>query len=77
MKLHSPARFVARAFESIWPRRPPVAGDLVDSSFRFRYFSSEKSARALGWRSRIPFARTIADTAAQMHRDGLLPGGTS
>ena len=79
LRLHSPARMAARAFELLWPRRPPVASDLVDSSFRFRYFASHKAARTLGWRSRIPFPRTIADTAAQMFRDGALQpsGGAS
>ena len=78
-RMHSPAHLVARAFEAVWPRRPPIASDLIDSSFRFRYFASHKASRMLGWRPRIPFTRTIADTAEQMFRDGsLLPlGGAS
>jgi dihydroflavonol-4-reductase len=54
--------------------RPVLTSDHVDSAFRFRYFSSAKAARLLGWRARIPFARTIADAVAEMQSSGVLPG---
>jgi dihydroflavonol-4-reductase len=54
--------------------RSALTSDHVDSAFRFRYFSSAKAARLLGWRARIPFARTIADSVQEMRASGLLTG---
>jgi dihydroflavonol-4-reductase len=65
-----------RAFQVIerLSRQPVLTSDHVDSAYRFRYFSSAKAARLLGWRARIPFARTIADSVAELQAAGLLRG---
>ena len=72
LTLHAPSYQVARLFEQLSPSKPALTSDHVDSAFRFRYFSSAKAARLLGWRARIPFARTVADSVAEMRQAGLL-----
>lgn len=68
----APLRGAVAAFEAVWPKRPALTADHVDSSFRFRYFSSRKAARRLGWRARISFSTTVADSAAELVRGGAL-----
>lgn len=72
-KVHAPLRLAASVFERCWPRRPSLTSDHIDSSFRFRYFTSRKAARAIGWRPKIPFTQTVADAAAELVRQGILP----
>jgi dihydroflavonol-4-reductase len=73
-RLHGPICFAAKQLERVLPGSPKLTSDHVDSAFRFRYFSSAKAARVLGWRARIPFARAVADAAAEMEAAGLLQG---
>jgi dihydroflavonol-4-reductase len=70
--LYVPFRVAATAFERLSPGKPALTSDHVDSAFRFRYFSSAKAAKTLGWRVRIPFAQTVADAIVEMERAGIL-----
>lgn len=70
--LRAPLYATVRAIESVRSSRPSLTADHLDSSFRFRYFSSRKAAQRLGWRPQIPFERTIADAAAELVRSGHL-----
>jgi dihydroflavonol-4-reductase len=73
LKLHATSYRTFQVIERL-SSRSVLTSDHVDSAFRFRYFSSAKAARLLGWRARIPFARTIADSLAEMRSAGLLTG---
>lgn len=72
IRLHTPMHYAAWLFERCWPKKPSLTSDHVDSSFRFRYFTSRKAAAQLEWRARIPFAQTVAETASEMVRIGSL-----
>ncbi len=48
--------------ESISPFRLPITADLIDSSFKFRYFSSKKAQKDIGYKITIPLLKTFKDT---------------
>lgn len=73
-RLHRPFHMAAMAGERALSSKLPLTSDNVDSAFRFRYFSSGKAARVLGWRARIPFARSVADEVDELRAEAALEG---
>ncbi|MBU1078026.1 MAG: hypothetical protein KKH98_12080, partial [Spirochaetes bacterium] len=61
-----------KAVEAISPFRLPVTSDLIDSGFKYRYFSSSKAEKETGFRIKIPFKKTITDTLLWYKKTGLL-----
>jgi len=59
--------------ESVRSSPPPLTADQMDSSFRCRYFRSDKARRELGWEPEISFERMITDTVAWLRSHALLP----
>ncbi|MBN1899468.1 MAG: NAD-dependent epimerase/dehydratase family protein [Spirochaetes bacterium] len=58
--------------ETVLPIRLPVTKDLVDSGFKFRYFTSAKAQNELGFKPRFSFSKTIADTIKYLKGYDLL-----
>lgn len=48
---------------------PQIVGDL----FYFKYYSSARAERELGWKARYPFAETIERALSFYRHEGLLP----
>lgn len=48
---------------------PQIVGDL----FGFKYFSSAKAQRELGWKASRPFADTVAEALGYYRQEGLIP----
>jgi dihydroflavonol-4-reductase len=53
-------------------KHPDLTAESFEFCFRFRYYSSAKAGKELGWRPEIPFEETIADSVKWYRRTGLL-----
>jgi dihydroflavonol-4-reductase len=62
----------AALYENLCAGQPAFTSDHVDSAFMFRYFSSRKAAREIGWRPTTTFESTIFDTVAWLRGQGML-----
>jgi len=51
---------------------PDLTAETFEFCFRFRYYSSAKAEKELGWKAEIPLEKTIADTADWYRNAGLL-----
>jgi dihydroflavonol-4-reductase len=60
------------AVEFFYKGRLPLTADLVESSFKFRYFSNEKAKKDLGWNPEISLKQTIEDTFWWAKKEGYL-----
>ncbi len=58
--------------ENILPFRLPITYDLIDSGFKYRYFTSRKAEKEAGYKITIPFYKTIKDTVDWYKTTGLL-----
>jgi nucleoside-diphosphate-sugar epimerase len=60
-------------FSERFPSKPAVvAADDLESSFWYRYYSSEKAKRKLGWTPKHTFAQTVRDEAQDLVAKNLL-----
>lgn len=51
---------------------PPLTSDNVESSYMFRYFSSAKAERELGWKREISFRQMMEDAIHWLRENGQL-----
>lgn len=70
--LHRPLTASIEALERLCPHRLSFGSDLTDSWFQFRYFTSRKAERRLGWRPRFSFEETTRDCIREMIAAGIL-----
>lgn len=57
--------------ETVVPVKLPVSYDLVDSGFKYRYFSSDRAKKELKYKIVISFNKTINDTLKWYKQIGL------
>ena len=70
--LRAPIRAAVRLAEYIPGRPAMIAADDLEAGFLFRYYSSAKAERQLGWPPRRPFEQTVRDAADFLVTRGLL-----
>lgn len=70
--MHKPVRFLFWLAETFSIQSMNVPCDLIDSSFRFRYYDSTKAERELGWKPEIPLRKTIQDSIQWLLKEGLV-----
>ena len=68
----TPLYAAARLAEWIPGRPAVIAADDLEAGFYFRYYSSAKAERLLGWTPRYTFEQTVRDAAAFLVSRGLL-----
>jgi len=61
---------IFNVIESVSPN-VELTSDNVDSAFKFRYFSNEKTRQDLGWKPKIGFDQTIKDTVEWMKKNKI------
>lgn len=71
--LRRPLCAAVRLAERIPGRPAVIAADDLESGFVYRYYSSAKAERRLGWPAPRPFAATVRDAADFLVARGLLP----
>jgi nucleoside-diphosphate-sugar epimerase len=54
-----------------------ITPQIVADTFAFKFFSSAKAERELGWKATTPFTQTLSEAWDYYTREGLitLPGG--
>jgi dihydroflavonol-4-reductase len=72
MSMHKPVCFLSWLAETFSIQSMNVPFDLIDSSFRFRYYDSAKAERELGWKNKIPIRKTIQDSIRWLVKEGLV-----
>jgi dihydroflavonol-4-reductase len=58
--------------ERLRKKPPDLTAESFEFCFRFRYYSSAKAGKELGWKPEIPFEETIADSVKWYRNNGLL-----
>lgn len=67
-----PLGLILSVTERYKKKLPDLTAESFEFCFRYRYYSSEKAGKELGWEPEIPFEKTIEDSAAWYRDKGLL-----